>query len=391
MPTTRMTEVSKQSKRFEYGTARVKDFTIDTTKDLTRKTKHNMPKINVTNVSVEGQRCIPSRRFWTSIQCRFGFSNNVFRYFDHKEVFDRISEKNPNDTVRYCIEHDDAFKKSTLLAVTNPTNVTVEFSQLSNLLGSYTQNAIKYSNGIVRSEHAPRAGEHDFVIGGEKFGNRFVIDTPIDGFGRPNIYLALIRYICSNGAVGYSPAFRSEISAGKNANDMVFALIRAIEGFNNEEGFIAIRQRFEAAQKSWASISEAQKLYKALAMIAHTGAMQNVGREYQGDTVIETCAPILNKFHRVTGDIMQLYGLANVDALSQKRQRTLPVACKVYDLINFATEVATHHTNEAGNRKLQAYIGDLISNEFDLEGTCDQFTDWRDFFLDTAKTSVVNN
>ena len=41
----------------------------------------------------------------------------------------------------------------------------------------------------------------------------------------------------------------------------------------------------------------------------------------------------------------KLYGLANLDTLSPKRQRTLPVDCKVYDLLNFATEIATHHAS----------------------------------------------
>ncbi len=76
-----------------------------------------------------------------------------------------------------------------------------------------------------------------------------------------------------------------------------------------------------------------------------------------------------------------------MDALSVKRQRTLPTACRVYDLLNFASELATHHSAPTGNRLVQAYIGDLISSEYDLEGTVDQFTDWRDFFIGNDATS----
>ena len=47
----------------------------------------------------------------------------------------------------------------------------------------------------------------------------------------------------------------------------------------------------------------------------------------------------------MTGDLQRIYGMANLDALSVKRQRTLPAACKVYDLLNFASEVATHHAD----------------------------------------------
>ena len=89
----------------------------------------------------------------------------------------------------------------------------------------------------------------------------------------------------------------------------------------------------------------------------------------------------------MAGDLTSIYGLANMDALSAKRQRTLPSACRVYDLLNFASELATHHAKPEGGRKLQAFIGDLVSGEFDLEGTADQFADWKDFFVDTSAKS----
>ena len=50
--------------------------------------------------------------------------------------------------------------------------------------------------------------------------------------------------------------------------------------------------------------------------------------------------------------------LANVDTLSAKRQRTLPAACKVYDLLNFASEVATHHATESGNRAVLHHVNE---------------------------------
>jgi hypothetical protein len=36
---------------------------------------------------------------------------------------------------------------------------------------------------------------------------------------------------------------------------------------------------------------------------------------------------------------------------------------------------------------MQAYIGDLISGEYDLEGTVDRFGDWRDFFIGNDATA----
>ena len=91
--------------------------------------------------------------------------------------------------------------------------------------------------------------------------------------------------------------------------------------------------------------------------------------------------PLFKAFHRLTGDTSLLYGLASLDALSNKRQRTLPTRASVYDLINFATEVSTHHANVEGARRVGAWVGDLVTNEFDLEGTKQKFTDFADFHI----------
>jgi hypothetical protein len=226
-----------------------------------------------------------------------------------------------------------------------------------------------------------------------------VISVPIDGYGQPNIYLSLLRHICTNGAIGYAKAFRSSLALGKGNDDVVFSIVRALDGFGCDEGFVALRQRFEAAGKSWASVYEAQNLYKHLAKLQYHKRIGWDGAATFGENHIpehgnsataslgsrsldDTNSPILTAFHRMTGDISHLYGLANPDALSVKRQKTLPVACKVYDLLNFVSEVATHHADEYGSRSSQAWLGSLISGEYDLEHSCDAMPSFQDFFLE---------
>jgi len=65
----------------------------------------------------------------------------------------------------------------------------------------------------------------------------------------------------------------------------------------------------------------------------------------------------------------------------------LPAPCKVYDVLNFASEMATHHADPGGARAIQAFLGDLIASEYDLEGTADHFADWRDFFIGHEATA----
>ena len=184
-----------------------------------------------------------------------------------------------------------------------------------------------YRGGVVRSTHVPRSGEHGFHIGPDQFRNRFVVEAPIDGFGQPRIYLSLLRQVCSNGAVGYSPAFRSDIRMG---NDAAYTLERALGQFDHDEGFAALRQRFESAQKSWASIRETMLLHKTISRLGDGRDGRLRGRRLH------------EELNRVAGDLNALYGLANLETLSAKRQRVLPAKCRVYDLINFASELATH-------------------------------------------------
>jgi hypothetical protein len=248
-----------------------------------------------------------------------------------------------------------------------------------------------------------------FEIAGDEFANRFVMSTPIDGYGLPSIYLSLLRQICSNGAIGYAKAFKSQLALGKGADNIEFSITRALDGFGNDEGFAALRQRFEAATESWASVHEASQLYKMIVRGYAKKQMLDGGIALKKGTRIEDIllapapaapggfeqramtdmgqdivngSPILKAFHRMTGDMSQLYGLANLDALSVKRQRALPVKAKVYDLLNFASECATHYAEPQFARTSQAWIGELISNEYDMENSSSEFGSFDSFYVD---------
>jgi hypothetical protein len=362
------------TQRFEYGQARVKDLAV------TLKNVQGKPAVD--RVLIDGEPFRPSARFWNSLQVRFGFTANIFRYFRHEEVFARISEVASNDRLRWCAERRGD-GPGTLLAVTNPTAPVMRHDDLMGLLGKNGAEEVNYHNGVVRSRHTPRYGA-PFDIAGDAFQNKYVIDTPIDGYGRPVVYLSLLRQICTNGAVAHTPVFRSELSLGRGEHGVGFALVRALDGFNNEEGYSALRQRFEAATRSWASVREATELYRTLVRLHHADGVAGDIPAVGTDGARE---PLLHAFHRMTGDLTRLYGLANLDALSVKRQRTLPTRAKVYDLLNFASEIATHHAEPAAARGLHAFVGDLISTEYDLEGTADHFGDWKDFFVKNEATT----
>src|SRR5690554_844418 len=97
---------------FDYGQARIGDFRVVSERDPQNN------RVVVRSVELHGETLEPTRRFWKSLFMRFGFSESVFRYFDHAEVFERVAAMAPSDQLRYCIERNPA-GQAKLLSVSN--------------------------------------------------------------------------------------------------------------------------------------------------------------------------------------------------------------------------------------------------------------------------------
>lgn len=385
---------------FEYKFASIADLRVETEEDP------KTGKQKVSKVFVEDEPLDASTRFWTSLFARYGFNSSMFKYFSHDEAFKRISEVESNDRMRLCIERGSSNR---LLAVSNTAKPVVSFTELHDLLGRYGGRNVTYVDGIVESTHSPRNGGGDMMIGPDVFRNEYVMGCPIDGYGMPNVWLSLLRLLCTNGVIAATKAFKTGVALGKSGDDVGPALVRVLDGFNSEEGYSAIRMRIESAQKSWASVYEAQALQGLLytlhakRMIDDVGAvaapkgtriaeLYKRGRDHivigdDDDAVMS--APIFAAFDALVGSPTKTYGIANLNGLAQKRQRTLPVACSVYELINFATEVATHYSQPSGARHLNAHIGGLLTSEYDMEGTREKFSNFADFHVDQKLVSGV--
>ena len=342
--------------KFELKTCDVREFRI-------RYERDERSNVLIRSLQLAGEDLKPTARFWRSFFQRFRISENVFRYFEPPEVFNRISSRAENQRIQFTIERRNGTQPQ-LLAATTPGRPIIPFDEISKLVADYDGKDVRYSKGQIISTHMPRSGGCRFSIGGDEFEHRFLMETPIDGFGHPKIHLSMLRLVCTNGMVGYSKAFRSDISLGK---DVRHSLVRALESYDNGEGYAALRQRFESAQNSWASIRECLELYQALSRV----------RLEDGRKPIK----LLEDFRQMTGNLHMLYGLANLDAISTKRQRILPAKCRVYDLLNFASEVGTHYASTEGNRVMQAFVGGLISDEYDMEGTAETTEQFSDFFI----------
>ncbi|MCC9657184.1 DUF932 domain-containing protein [Rhodopirellula halodulae] len=351
----------ENSTRFTYALASVRDIRVGEV--------HRSPggRISLKELEIDGQPVAATRRFWRSFFTRFGIAENVFRYFRPDEVFARIQSQREDVSFRYCIARSnlaDSKRADQLLAITNPNRPIIRYDDIRGLLDQNGGQDVRYHNGVVTSTHAPRGGSRQFAIGGDQFRDRFCLETPVDGYGHPRLFLSMLRLVCSNGMIGHAKAFRSDVPVGKN---MEHCIVRALESFDNGDGYAALRQRFESSQTSWASVHECLRLNELLESLRRDEQLTQTG--------------LVGRFRSIAGDLNELYGLANLDALSDKRRRILPSKARVYDLINFASEVATHHAKADGANRIQAWLGSLISEEFDLEGTANSGADFDAFFV----------
>lgn len=335
----------------------------------------NSPQ-KITHLEVNGDTIAHSDRFLTSMCAIYGFAPSIFNYFTPDEVLSRIVEKKKSESViRLAIEDNGTRKRA--LGVSKPTKPLLRVNALEDLL---TRNGMSikdasYHDGVVTTWHEPRLA-YNFKVAGDDYASKYVIETPIDGYGVPSAYLALIREVCTNGAIGYTKAFRSQASLGKNEADAFHSMVRFTEAFSNEEGFAALRERLESALTSPVSLEEYHQVYKIL-----TGdVMKSLHTNDSGKPVPASESSIGNRLSGLCGSLA-VYGIANFDALTQKRRRVIPTTTKMYDLINFVTEIATHQANVEQARKLQGWVGTTITGEYDLEGTLASADDPVDLFF----------
>lgn len=376
----------EMSLQFTYGTVRISDIKVETRPHPTKPGRRE-----VDHLVIEDEVIQPTDRFWTSIATRFssfGVNIQLFNLYDHHEVFDRLSERATSDQLRYTIERAPN-RAPRILAVISPEKPTITYEALMNVLGAYTSDQVRYHEGIVTSIHSPSVGNSAYKVPcpydrgpTHEFRNRYMMEVAIDGYGKPVVYPGLERV--DDGATLITKGtktFKQELNVGKGADVVHGALVRALESFNTDEGFAALRNRMEFGRRSWASVYESQAAYKLLVKMITTGRIVGVAN---GDSVDTSQA--LNDFHALTGDMSEIYGAADMDSLLAKKQRNLPVACTIYDLICFLAGIATYNSANMGHSDLYSLIGSFLGEgSYDLEKSRDKWKSFKDFTINLHK------
>lgn len=344
-------------------------------------------KRSIANVTIDGESVNTTPRFWNSLYARYGFGKNVFNYFDPAEVVERIAERRSDDRIRFCKFMAPGAPKPTLLAVSNPKNPVLEYDRVQELLQGYEpldadpatgETGVKYSNGIIRASFNPR-GEAPFEVGGDDFQARFDTLIPIDGYGKPEVAMGCLRLVCTNGMVAFGKIFSNKIPGGTDEDGGISRITQTIEGYGNDEGYDALRRRLQGATESYASVSECAEMSKAVMRALGSSGRDNANTK-----------ELIDRFDHTMGNPTMMYGLVSATSVGKKRLATLPSRGTVYDLMNFGTEVATHHvTNETAARSIHGVVGSMISGEFDLEGSARDGRDFVDVYLNGAKDGAT--
>jgi hypothetical protein len=323
----------------------------------------------------DGRRVTVSDRFWISWCSLQNQGRSVFDLFSHSEVFSRIVRER-GDNVRLAFEvdrQDDIGGKvvdGRLLSCTNPKKPLLPIDAAQEIVDKYEGQDINYADGVINATFdCPFPTPYN--IAGEDYKTQFTLQMPIDGYGMPQTYLTLLRLICANGMIGMAKAFKTSFQLGRGESNIAEVLDRAMTTFSAEEGFHSFRVRMESAAKSWASLGEAAALCKTMSVSMH-----------EDKVPVKERVNILEKFDALCGDPLKYYGLTGRQELSPRRARTVPVKSTIYELMTFASEVATHKLNGVKPKnRINSWIGTAVSSEYDLEGTVEEFGEWKDFFV----------
>ncbi len=298
-------------------------------------------------------------RFLTSLSRMMKFSNNIFKYFSAEEVFARVYERNPD--VRFQVTFD--MQDKDVLGVVDVQKNILPAQYACRVLAEDPRiKDIHYSNGLWEARLSLNS---EFNIRNDSnYAQELVVHYPVDGVSMPAIYLAVLRQVCSNGAVALVNSFKTEIEIGDNTG---MHLSRLLRSFNNDNGFAALESRIQTAQETMASVAEFQKIENLLSSnIADSQAF----------------LPLRTQLHQLAGDPCSHYGITSLNNIQPKRRALLPVGCSVNDLLNFCSELTTHHENILQKIKpFNAEIGKILSAEFDLEGMYFNQKSAKDFHL----------
>ena len=306
-----------------------------------------------------GEEFKTGSRFITSLAKKMKFSGNIFKYFSPPEVFERVGEKNPDCRFQVTFDH---YSKQ-ILGIVDEGKRFLPPAVACKVFEDDTRiRKVSYNNGIWSADL--HLDETFKVKNSGDYFRRLHITYPVDGVGMPSIYLSMMRQVCSNGSVAKVAEFRTDIEINDESG---LHLSRLLGSFNNRYGFSALEERLGIAQDTAASVRE---------LLEIDSLLMNHIQDKQAYRMLH------NRLDEIAGEPCFQYGTTSLNNIPAKKRTLLPVDCSVNDLLNFCSELTTHHGNLLRNAEsFDVAAGKILAHEFDLEGMYRRNTHSPDFFL----------
>ena len=287
-----------------------------------------------------------SDRFYKTLAGELGIPYGVFGFFTPLEVMERAAAKVPDLQLRVTVDTEGR----QALGLTQNKGLPRPINYIENVLHNDKRlTGVEYSDGVL-SAMLDLDDPWD-VPNDSTYGMRVRCRVPVDGVGMPDMSLATWRQVCSNGAVAETSLFRTKMEIKDNSGEH---FRRLLASFSNPSGVEMLQERMCNAAETKASVGEVVLLEGLIRRSVANARNQMLLRERLNDVADNPCVR---------------YGVTDLANIGQKKRPLLPVGCSVADLLNFASELGTHHSDLLkSDSTLQSFSGTLLSKGFDLEG-----------------------
>ena len=296
-------------------------------------------------LSIEGSQYSPSQRFLKSLALRMKVPLGVFELFTPLEVIRRAAERAPDLPLRLTVDREE----SRALALVEDRGVPLPAGNIEIIMREDSRlQEFNYRDGVITGRFD--LGEAWDIPGDSKYGVHISTEVPVDGMGTPATTLATWRQICSNGAIAEAPMFRTKMEVKDNSGDHFRRLLRS---FSNPRGIEMLHERLIAANGTKASVDEVWQTETFIRRQIRDARHQMLLCERLQDVAENPCVR---------------YGVTDLGAIGERRRGLLPTGASVADLMNFVSELNTHHGKLLKNpNAANGLIGAFYGRSFDLE------------------------
>jgi hypothetical protein len=300
-----------------------------------------------------------SDRFYKTLAAELGIPFGVFGFFTPLEVMTRAAEKAPDLPLRVTVDTS----QGQALGLTQNKGLPMPVKYIENVLHEDRRlKEVEYGNGVLNA--LLDLDDPWEVPNDSTYHVRVRCRVPVDGVGMPDMSLATWRQVCANGAVAEAPLFRTKMEIKDNSGEH---FRRLLTSFSNPSGVEMLQEKMCVAAGTKASVGEVVLLEGLIRRSVSNTRNQMLLRE---------------RLYGIAGNPCVRYGVTDLSNIGMKKRALLPVGCSVADLLNFASELATHHAELLKPEStLPTFAGTVLSKGFDLEDLYPNSTRTNDFYL----------